>query len=67
MQVSNDQMSQAKNKLEAMVEEIKLQNEELVKKDNLAQFELEKNRSHLVDLERENGELKARLQQQNQQ
>ena len=67
MQVTNDQLSQAKNKLEGMVEEIKLQNEELVKKDNLAQFELEKDRSRLVDFERENGELKARLQQPDQQ
>ena len=34
-----------------------------VKKDQLAQFELEKNRSRLASLERENEDLKARTQQ----
>ena len=65
-QVTNDHLSQVKNRLEGMVEEIKLQNEELVKKDHLAQFELEKNRSRLVSLEREYEDLKARVQQNNQ-
>jgi len=60
-QVSNDHLSQVKNRLEGMVQEIKLQNEELLKKDQLAQFELEKNRSRLVSLEREYEGLKARL------
>jgi len=67
MQVTNDQLSQAKNKLESMVEEIKIQNEDLVQKDHLTQFESEKNHSRLVALERECEELKARVQQQNQQ
>jgi chromosome segregation ATPase len=62
-QSSNDHLSQVKNRLEGMVEEIKSQNEELVKKDQLVQFELEKNRSRLVSLEREYEDLKARVQQ----
>jgi chromosome segregation ATPase len=66
-QVSNDHLSQAKNRLEGMVQEIKSQNEELVKKDQLAQFELEKNRSRLTSLEREYEDLKARVQQNNSQ
>ncbi len=61
-QSTNDNLSKAKNRLEGMVEEIKLQNEELVKKDQLTQFELEKNRSRLLSLERECEELKARMQ-----
>jgi len=60
-QVSNDHLSQVKNQLEGMVQEVKSQNEELVKKDQLAQFELEKNRSRLVSLERQYEELKTRL------
>ncbi len=67
VQVNNDHLSQVKNRLEGMVQEIKLQNEELVKKDRLAQFELEKNRSRLVSLERAYEDFKARSQQQNQQ
>lgn len=67
VQVTNDHLSQVKNRLEGMVEEVKSQNEELLKKDQLAQFELEKNRSRLVSLEREYEDLKARIQQQNQQ
>jgi chromosome segregation ATPase len=66
-QLTNDSLSQAKNRLEGMVQEVKLENEELVKKDQLAQFELEKNRSRLVNLEREYEDFKARVQQQNQQ
>ena len=65
--MTNDHLAQVKNRLEGMVEEVKLQNEELAQKDRLAQFELEKNRSRLVSLEREYEELKARLQQQSQQ
>ncbi len=61
MQVTNDQLSQVKNRLEGVVEQVKSQNEELVKKDQLAQFELEKNRSRLVSLEREYEDLKARV------
>ena len=61
-QASNDQLSQGKNRLEGMLQEIKLQNEELVKKDQLAQFELEKNRSRLASLEREYEDFKARTQ-----
>lgn len=67
VQVTNENLSQAKNRLEGMVEEVKLQNEELVKKDHLAQFELEKNRSRLLVLERDYEDLKARVQQNNQQ
>ncbi len=63
VQVTNDHLSQVKNRLEGMVEQIKLENEELVKKDHLAQFELEKNRSRLVSLEREYEDLKARTHQ----
>jgi len=66
VQVSNDQLSQVKNRLEEMVHEVKNQNDELVKKDRLSQFELDKNRSRLQDLEREYEDLKARVQQQNQ-
>jgi len=66
-EASNEHLSQAKNRLEGMVEEIKLQNEELAKKDQLAQFELDKNRSRLVSLERECEDLKVRVQQNNQQ
>lgn len=66
-QLTNDNLSQAKNRLEGAVEEVKSQNEELLKKDQLSQFELEKNRSRLVSLEREYEDLKARVQQQNQQ
>jgi len=65
VQVTNDHLSQIKNRLEGIVEEIKLQNEDLVKKDHLAQFELEKNRARLQNLERENEDLKARAQQGN--
>ncbi len=64
VQVTNDHLAQTKNRLEGMVEEIKIQNEELVKKDQLSQFELEKNRSRLSNLERECEELKVRIQQQ---
>jgi len=60
VQVTNDHLSQVKNRLEGMVEEVKLQNEDLVKKDQLAQFELEQNRSRLQSLEREYENLKAR-------
>jgi len=67
VQVTNDHLSQVKNRLEGMIEEVKSQNDDLVKKDHLAQFELEKNRSRLVDLEREYQELKSRIQQQSQQ
>ena len=63
VQLSNDQLSQAKNRLEGMVEEVKSQNEELLKKDQLTQFELEKNRTRLMELEREYADLKARSQQ----
>ena len=65
-QVTNDHLSQVKNRLEGMVEQVKSQNEELVKKDHLAQFELEKNHSRLVSLEREYESLKARVQQNSQ-
>jgi chromosome segregation ATPase len=63
MQVTNEHLSQVKNRLEGMVEQVKLQNEELTQKDQLAQFELEKNRSRLLSLEREYEDLKARTQQ----
>ena len=66
VQVSNDQLSQVKNRLEGMVEEFKNQNEELAKKDQLSQFELEKNRLRLANLEREYEDFKARAQQQQQ-
>jgi len=66
VQETNDQLSQAKNRLEGIVLEIKLQNEELSQKDQLTQFELDKNRSRLLSLEREYEDLKARVQQQNQ-
>jgi chromosome segregation ATPase len=62
-QASNEHLSQAKNRLEEVVQEVKLQNEDLVKKDQLTQFELEKNRSRLVSLEREYEDLKVRTQQ----
>lgn len=65
-QVINDHLSQVKNRLEGDLEQVKSQNEELVKKDQLAQFELEKNHSRLVSLEREYEDLKARAQQSNQ-
>ncbi len=61
VQATNDDLSQTKNKLEGVVDEIKNQNEDLVKKDQLAQFELEQNRTRLVTLERECEELKAKL------
>ena len=67
IQSANDNLSQVKNRLEGVVQEVQLQNEELVKKDQLAQFEIEKNRSRLVSLEREYEDFKARVQQQNQQ
>lgn len=67
MQMTNDQLTQIKDRLEAMVGEVRIENEELVQKDQLAQFELEKNRSRLVSLERECEDLKARAQQQGQQ
>jgi len=66
VQVSNEQLSQVKNRLEGMVEEMKSQNEELIKKDQLAQFELEKNRSRLVNLEREYEDYKVRMQKDTQ-
>jgi len=67
LQVTNDHLSQVKNQLEGMVEEVKLQNEELSQKDRLAQFQLEQNRSRLQELERECQEIKSRLQQMGQQ
>ena len=67
IQVSHDQLSQVKNRLEGVVQEVQSQNEELVKKDQLTQFELERNRSRLVNLQKEYEELKARVQQNNQQ
>jgi chromosome segregation ATPase len=63
MQESNDNLSQVKDQLEGLVRELKSQNEELVKKDQLAQFEFEKNRARLVSLEREYEDFKARTQQ----
>jgi len=66
-QAANDQLTQVKGQLEGMLEQVKLQNEELAQKDQLAQFELEKNRARLVSLERECEDLKARAQQQGQQ
>ena len=66
-QVTNDHLSEAKNKLEGMVTQVQSANEELAKKDQLSQFELEKNRSRVVSLEREYEELKSRVQQQDQQ
>ena len=63
-QVTNDHLAQVKNRLEGMVDEIKSQNEELSKKDQLAQFELQQNRARLQELERECQEAKTRLQQQ---
>ncbi len=63
VQVANEHLSKVKNRLEGMVEQVKLQNEELIKKDQLVQFELEKNRSRLASLEREYEDLKAREQQ----
>ena len=65
VQVSNEQLAQVKNRLEGMVEEVKLKNEELVQKDRLAQFELEKSRMRVVSIEREYEELKSKVQQQN--
>jgi len=64
VQVTNDQLSEAKNRLEEMITQVKSENEELVKKDQLSLFELEKNRSRLLTLERECEDLKARVQQQ---
>lgn len=61
VQGTNDHLSQVKNRLEGMVEQIKSENEELVKKDQLVQFELEKSRSRLVNLEREYENLKAQI------
>ena len=58
---SNEQLSDVKNRLEGMVEQIKLQNEDLLKKDQLSQFELSKSRLRLEDLEREYDDLKARV------
>jgi len=66
MKNSNDELSQVKNRLEGTLEEIKQKNEELLKKDQLAQFELEKNRTRLVALEREYEDFKAQQQQKNQ-
>ncbi|MDE2027975.1 MAG: hypothetical protein KGJ11_05505, partial [Candidatus Omnitrophica bacterium] len=63
IQVTHDHLCEAKGQLEGVVEEIKLHNEELAKKDQLAQFELEKSRSRLVNLERECEDLKAKVQQ----
>ncbi|MDE2010113.1 MAG: hypothetical protein KGJ09_08560 [Candidatus Omnitrophica bacterium] len=60
-QATNDHLSQMKAQLEGQVEEKNAQNEELTKKDQLSQFELEKNRTRLVNLERECEDLKARL------
>ena len=65
VQVTNEQLAQVKNRLEGMVAHVKSENEELTKKDQLAQFELEKNRSRLVNLEREYEDFKARAQQNN--
>lgn len=59
-ELANQQLSQIKNRLEGMVEEVKTQNEELVRKEHLAQFEIEKNRTRLASLERENQDLKAK-------
>ena len=56
----NVDLSQVKNSLEEMVEHVKSENEDLVRKDQLSQFELEKNRSRLANLERECEDLKAR-------
>jgi predicted nucleic acid-binding Zn-ribbon protein len=66
-EVNNGHLSQVKTRLEGTMQEIKLQNEELLQKDQLAQFELEKNRSRLVSLEREYEDFKARTQQKDQQ
>jgi chromosome segregation ATPase len=63
VQVTNDHLAQVKDRLEGMMESVRSQNEELVKKDQLSQFELEKNRTRLVSLEREYEDLKARVAQ----
>jgi len=58
VQLTNEKLSGAKNSLEGIVQEVKSQNDALVNKNRLAQFELEK-------LEREYEDLKARVQPKN--
>jgi len=64
-QLMNEKLSEAKNSLEGVVHQVQSHNDELVKKDRLVQFELEKNRSQLINLEREYEGLKARVQSKN--
>ena len=65
VQLMNEKLSETKDSLEGTLQEVQSQNDALVKKDRLAQFELEKNRSQLVNLEREYEGLKARVQSKN--
>jgi hypothetical protein len=62
VQVTNEQLAQVKNRLEGVVAQVKSENDDLVKKDQLAQFELEKNRLRLQNIEREYQEFRARSQ-----
>ncbi|MBF0511710.1 MAG: hypothetical protein HQL13_05195 [Candidatus Omnitrophica bacterium] len=62
-EASNDKLSNLNNRLEGMVEEIKLKNEELEKQEQLTKFELEQNRLRMVNLEHECANLRSRVQQ----
>ncbi len=61
--LERDQLSTTKNRLEQILQEMQTQNEELVKRDKLNQFELEKSQSQLVHLERECADLKSKVPQ----
>ncbi len=65
LQQDQAQLSQVNNRMEGLIQQVQNQNEDLVKKDQLSQFELEKNRSRLASLERECEDLKSRIKQQN--
>jgi hypothetical protein len=60
---SQQGVSSSKDRMESMIEDIKMENEELAQKDRLSQFELEKSRERVASLTREIEELKARVQQ----
>ncbi len=56
---NNTKLSEVKSSLETELEDLRNKNEELASREQFLKFELEKNREHIVALERECANLKA--------
>ncbi len=55
-------LSDTNNRLQSFLDDLQKQNEELAKREKLFEYELEKNRTQIVSLERDNASLKASIQ-----